>query len=52
MAHPLVKIAAQAANNMVRFASELGLTPVARQRLAGAAFEHQEDYGKFAGLLA
>ena len=32
--NPLVKIAADAAEDMLRFAGELGLTPIARTRLA------------------
>jgi P27 family predicted phage terminase small subunit len=32
--NPLVKIAADAAEDMLRFAGEFGLTPIARTRLA------------------
>jgi P27 family predicted phage terminase small subunit len=34
--NPLLAIAAAAANDMTKFASEFGLTPVARSRLASA----------------
>ena len=49
-ANPLVNIARKHAGDMVRFAAEFGLTPVARTRLASG------DYGpsppsKFDGLL-
>jgi P27 family predicted phage terminase small subunit len=46
--NPLVLIAANAARDMVRFASEFGLTPAARSRIS--AQEAIGD-GKFAGLL-
>jgi len=49
--NPLVKIATNAARDMVRYASEFGLTPVARARIASA--EATEPAGsKFKGLLA
>ena len=46
--NPLVHLAAAAARDMVRFASEFGLTPAARSRIS--AQEAIGD-GKFAGLL-
>jgi phage terminase small subunit len=48
--NPLVKIAANAASNMIRYGAEFGLTPVARSRIAAAGFE-PPDGGRFAGLL-
>lgn len=47
--NPLVWIAAGAARDMVRFASEFGMTPAARSRISAA--EAIGD-GKFSGLLA
>jgi P27 family predicted phage terminase small subunit len=35
--NPLLKIAADAAEDMLRFAGEFGLTPVARTRLASGS---------------
>ena len=49
--YPLVKIAADAAADMVRFANEFGLTAVARSRLAGGVYG-QPPPNKFDGLLA
>ena len=46
--NPLVQIAQNAARDMVRFASEFGLTPAARSRINAA--EAVGD-GKFAGLI-
>ena len=46
--NPLVLIAQNAARDMVRFASEFGLTPAARSRIN--AVEAVGD-GKFAGLI-
>ena len=48
--NPLVKIAADAAEDMLRFAGEFGLTPVARTRLAAGGFGPSSP-GKFDGLL-
>jgi phage terminase small subunit len=45
--NPLVKIASDAA-----FASEFGLTPIARARLAAAGWEPPAKPSKFKGLLA
>jgi P27 family predicted phage terminase small subunit len=49
--NPLVKVAADAANDMVRYAGEFGLTAVARSRLAGGV-HGQPGPSKFHGLLA
>ena len=49
--NPLVKISADAAAGMVRFANEFGLTAVARSRLAGGVYG-QPPPNKFDGLLA
>jgi P27 family predicted phage terminase small subunit len=48
--NPLIKVARDAAADMVRFAGEFGLTPVARSRLA-AGIHAQPSAGKFDGLL-
>jgi P27 family predicted phage terminase small subunit len=50
--NPLVKIAADAADAMIRFAGEFGLTPVARSRLAAGVGGRLPGVGKFDGLLA
>jgi P27 family predicted phage terminase small subunit len=47
--NPLVKIAANAAKDMLRFAGEFGLTPVARARIAAGVYA--QPNGKFDGLL-
>jgi P27 family predicted phage terminase small subunit len=49
-AHPLVLIARQAAADMLKFAGEFGLTPVARARIGGG--RQQGGGGKFGGLIA
>ena len=50
--NPLVKIAADAADDMVRYAGEFGMTPVARSRLAaGIGGQPPAGRGKFDGLL-
>jgi P27 family predicted phage terminase small subunit len=49
--NPLVKVAADFAADMVRFANEFGLTAVARSRLA-AGVNRQPGPSKFHGLLA
>jgi phage terminase small subunit len=51
MQNPLVLTARQAANDMVRYASEFGMTAAARARI-GAGVYDGPDGGKFAGLLA
>jgi P27 family predicted phage terminase small subunit len=47
--NPLVKIAARAAADMLRFAGEFGLTPVARARIGADVYAQPK--GKFDGLL-
>jgi P27 family predicted phage terminase small subunit len=50
--NPLVKLAADAADQMLTFASEFGLTPVARARLAaGVGAQPPRGGGKFEGLI-
>lgn len=48
--NPLVNIAAHAARDMVRYASEFGLTPVARARLAAGPEKEGKD--GWEGLIA
>jgi P27 family predicted phage terminase small subunit len=48
--HPLIKVVADAASDMVRYAGEFGLTPVARSRIAQNS--HPPPTSKFDGLLA
>jgi P27 family predicted phage terminase small subunit len=48
--NPLVRIVADAAADMVRFAGEFGMTPVARSRLAAGV--GGQPLGKFDGLIA
>ena len=50
--NPLVRIARDAADDMLQFAAEFGLTPVARARLGAAGWEPPIGGGKFAGLIA
>jgi P27 family predicted phage terminase small subunit len=47
--NPLIKIAADAANDMMRFAAEFALTPVARSRIAAGV--DAQPPSKFDGLL-
>ena len=49
-ANPLIKIAAEAAAEMLRFAVEFGLTPVARSRIKLGP--NKSGPGKFDGFLA
>jgi P27 family predicted phage terminase small subunit len=49
--NPLVAVARQAALDMVRYASEFGLTPAARSRIAAGPFG-ETPVSKFDGLLA
>jgi P27 family predicted phage terminase small subunit len=49
--NPLVLTIRQAANDMVRFAGEFGMTPVARARI-GAGIYSNPTASKFDGLLA
>jgi P27 family predicted phage terminase small subunit len=48
-ANPLLRIAAEAASDMVRYASEFGFGPAARSRIAAGP---AASSSKFAGLLA
>jgi P27 family predicted phage terminase small subunit len=48
---PLVKIARDAASDMLLYAREFGLTAAARSRLAGAGWVPPDKPSKFAGLL-
>jgi P27 family predicted phage terminase small subunit len=51
--HPLVRISRDAASDMLRYANEFGLTPVARSRLAAAGYTPPPGGGgKFDGLIA
>jgi P27 family predicted phage terminase small subunit len=50
--NPLVQIAREAANDMVRFAGEFGFSPAARARISAGPFTQPPSSGKFAGLLA
>ena len=50
MPNPLLIAANKAASDMIRYASEFGLTPAARSRIAAAHVEVGKP--KFAGLLA
>jgi P27 family predicted phage terminase small subunit len=49
--NPLIKVVRDAANDMVAYAGQFGLTPVARSRLA-AGIDGQPAPGKFDGFLA
>ena len=51
MQNPLVLIAKQAASDMVRYASEFGMTAAARARIAAGVYREPQG-GKFDGLLA
>ena len=48
--NPLVKVAADAAQDMLAYAGHFGLTPVARTRLAAGGYGPSSP-GKFDGLL-
>ena len=48
--NPLIHVARKSAADMVRYASEFGLTPAARARIAAGVGDHPQS--KFAGLLA
>jgi phage terminase small subunit len=50
MQNPLQRIAVNAANDMIRYAAEFGLTPAARARVAGGIVGRAMS-GKFDGLL-
>jgi P27 family predicted phage terminase small subunit len=49
--NPVLKVARDGANDMLRFAGEFGLTPVARARLGAAGWEPTGP-GKFDGYIA
>jgi P27 family predicted phage terminase small subunit len=49
--NPIIKVARDAASDMLRFAGEFGLTPVARARLGAAGWE-PSSRGKFDGYIA
>ena len=49
--NPLVKIAADTADDMLRVAGEFGMTPVPRSRLAAGIYGQPPGGGKFDGLL-
>jgi P27 family predicted phage terminase small subunit len=49
--NPVVKIAADAARDMVRYAGEFGMTPVARSRIAAGVWNQPQGGGKFDGFL-
>ena len=49
--NPLVRIASQAADNMIAVAGLFGLTPVARSRLAAGIYGQPPGPSKFDGLL-
>jgi P27 family predicted phage terminase small subunit len=51
-ASPLVRIARDAAGDMIRYASEFGMTPVARARIAAGPYGEPPGGGKFDGLIA
>lgn len=51
VSNPLVGIASRSANEMVRYATEFGLTPSARARIA-AGIPGDSSKSKFDGLLA
>jgi P27 family predicted phage terminase small subunit len=50
--NPLIAIARRAAQDMVRFANEFGLTPAARSRISSGVNGDQDTGSKFDGLLA
>jgi len=49
-ANPLIRVANNAAADMVRYAAEFGMTPSARARVAGGV-AWREGGSKFDGLL-
>jgi P27 family predicted phage terminase small subunit len=51
MQNPVYLTARQAANDMVRYAAEFGLSPAARARIAAGIYQEQRP-SKFDGLLA
>ena len=51
MQNPLVLTARQASNDMLSFATEFGMTPAARSRIAAGVY-NKPTSGKFDGLIA
>jgi P27 family predicted phage terminase small subunit len=51
-AHPLVKVSRDSAADMVKFAGEFGMSPVARSRVAAGVCGQPPGGGKFDGLLS
>jgi phage terminase small subunit len=49
--NPLVKIARDAAEDMLRFAGEFDLTPIAGARLGAACYAPSSPPSKFDGLI-
>jgi P27 family predicted phage terminase small subunit len=49
--NPLVKIASDAAADMVRYAGQLGIGPAARSRIAAGGWQPPHEPSKFDGLL-
>jgi phage terminase small subunit len=49
--NPLLGIARRAANDMVRYAGEFGMSPAARARIRAGVW-HEPPPSKFDGLLA
>jgi P27 family predicted phage terminase small subunit len=49
--NPLVRVVRNAADIMLTYAREFGLTPVSRARIAGGGFEPAKPPSKFDGLL-
>jgi P27 family predicted phage terminase small subunit len=50
-ADPLVRIASRAADSMVKFAGEFGMTAAARSKVAAGPFGRLRGDRKFGGLL-
>jgi P27 family predicted phage terminase small subunit len=51
-ANPLIRIANNAACDMIRYSAEFGLTPAARSRVRAGVAWRESGPGKFDGLLA
>jgi P27 family predicted phage terminase small subunit len=50
--NPMTRVVRGAAETMMHLASQFGLTPIARARIASAGFEPAPGGGKFDGLIA
>jgi len=48
--HPVLGVKNHAAERMLRFAAQLGITPVAREKLNIKPVESDDSFAKFAGL--